>query len=130
MKEFFEKFIDIEKDISKKKGDFELFAVFLREDAADKWDIVASADWLKKDNLKDLKYLANVIKKKLGGDNKRLSRVVVIDRDNPALKALHSAIKTEHKGAEFFNSNFFGLLIKHGFIITSKKRNGVKKVIK
>ncbi|NBB32087.1 hypothetical protein GVN22_27455, partial [Cellulophaga sp. BC115SP] len=46
MKNLIEKFSKIEQEIVNVKGDFELFALFLREDAIDKWDILVAADWI------------------------------------------------------------------------------------
>lgn len=48
-------------------------------------------------------------------------RVVVLEQDDAALKALHSAVHVEHSLAEISDSNFFGLSIKHAYLITSKK---------
>jgi hypothetical protein len=51
----------------------------------------------------------------------KLSRIVIIDSANPALGALQQAIHVEHGTAEIRDSNFFGLQIKHAFLITSKR---------
>jgi hypothetical protein len=50
----------------------------------------------------------------------KLSRIVMIEQDNPALEAIQRAIHIEHRAVEIQNSNFFGLEIKLGFIITSR----------
>lgn len=47
-------------------------------------------------------------------------RVVVLEQDDAALKALHSAVHVEHSLAEISDSNFFGLSIKQAYLITSK----------
>lgn len=52
-----------------------------------------------------------------------LSRIVIIDESNPALRALQQAIHVEHGSAEVKDSNFFGLPIKHAYIITSQRPN-------
>lgn len=122
MNEFFKKFAYIEKEISKTKGEFELFAVFLREDAPDKWDMVIAAPWLKKEDRNSLEYITVVVKKYLKEDLLKLSRIVVLDNIHPALKAIHGAISVNHGSAEIQNSNFFGLQIKHGYIVTSNKK--------
>jgi hypothetical protein len=128
MNEFFKKFKPIEKEISDKKGDFELFAILLREDAPDKWDMVLSAPWLKKEDRSLLEYMTLVLKEHLKEDVIKLSRVVILDNSHPALKAIHKAIGVKHGGAEIQDSNFFGLQIKHGYIITSKSAVEIKKV--
>jgi hypothetical protein len=37
------------------------------------------------------------------------------------LDALHKAMQTEHGMTEIQDSNFFGLQIKHAYLITSKR---------
>ena len=49
MKEQAEKLRDIEVDLSKEHGDFDLVALFLREDAPNKWDLIISSYWARFD---------------------------------------------------------------------------------
>jgi hypothetical protein len=127
MKKLVEKLIEGEMSMSQKKGTFHLFALFLREDSPDKWDLVVAAPWIDKDKEAALKYIAQNIQKSLEKDELlKISRIVMIDEGNPALSALQRAFRTEHSLTEIKNSNFFGLQIKHAFIITSK-RNGDPK---
>ena len=46
MKEVLNKLMSIEKESSAERGDYNLFALFLREDSSNKWDILVSADWI------------------------------------------------------------------------------------
>lgn len=134
MKDFFKKIGKIEKEISSEKGDFNLFAALLREDSSDKWDIVISAPWLKKDDMASLKYIAKIIKKHLDNELLRLSRIVIIDNRDAALEAIHSSIQVKHgaEGVEVRNSNFFGLIIKHAYFVISQRtptsRKSTRKV--
>ena len=43
MKNLLERFIKLEREVSKEMGAFNLFALFLREDEQDLWDIVGRA---------------------------------------------------------------------------------------
>ena len=43
MREQVEKLQNVEKNLSESKGQFELFALFLREDSPDKWDLLSAA---------------------------------------------------------------------------------------
>lgn len=122
MTEFSKKFGPIEKEIAQKMGEFEFFAILLREDAPDRWDVVAAAPWLKNDDNNMLEYLIKVIKKYLSNDIVRLSRIVVLENNNPALKSIHRVFRVNHGSIEVENSNLFGLEIKHGYIITSNKK--------
>ena len=38
-----ENFTKLEAEVATEKGDFELFALFLREDISDRWDLMISA---------------------------------------------------------------------------------------
>lgn len=51
-----------------------------------------------------------------------LSRIVLVDLDDPALEAINRMTKGEHEITEVRDSNFFGLEIKDAYIITSKKQ--------
>ena len=122
MNELVNKIVSLEKDISQEKGKLNLFALFLREDAQDKWDLLVSAPWIQSDKKSALSYIANLIQQRLNNDEKvSLSRIVVIDRNEPAFDAFQKAIHTEHSKVEVRDSNFFGLKIKHAYIITSSR---------
>lgn len=123
MKEIIEKFITIEKELSEEQGDFSLFALFLREDAADKWDLLVSADWIMYDKSASLKIISNKVQKHLGKKELiNLSKIVLIKENNPALEALHNAVEVEHGKAEIQDRTLFGLQIKHAILITSRKK--------
>jgi len=130
MKELIDKLIKVEKDISDEKGQFLLFALFLREDAPNLWDLMIAANWVEKNKAESLKYISAYLNKNLKPDELiNLSRIVLIDSDNPALGAIHKAIHIEHGSAEIKDSNFFGLKIKHAHLITSKREKTPNKGI-
>ena len=130
MKELVDKLAKIEKDMSAEKGNFLLFALFLREDAPDLWDLLVAANWVEKDKAESLKYMANHLSKNLKPNQLiKLSRILFIDLDNPGLKAIHKAINVEHGNVEIKDSNFFGLQIKHAYLITSKRQETPNKGI-
>jgi len=118
-----EKLLNLERQVTAEKGPFSLFALFLREDAQDKWDLVVSAGWLEKNKEEGLSYLADSLRSILPSDDLvSLSKIVVVDQDDPALAAVHRALKAEHSVVEVKNCTFFGLEIKHAFIITSQRQ--------
>ena len=124
MKEFIDKLRLLETEISQKKGDFSLFALLLREDAQNKWDLVASAPWFWSDKLRTLDYLAKKLRSRLTSDEfLSLSRIVLIEESDPTLHALQQAFQVHHTPIEVQDCNLFGLQIQHGYIITSR-RNG------
>jgi hypothetical protein len=122
MKALIEKLVTLEREVSAEKSAFLLFALFLREDAPDVWDILVSAPWIEADKGAALKYLAGKLSKVASPEElTKISRIVVIEQSNPALGAMQSAIHVEHGTAEIQNSNFFGLQIKHAYVITSQR---------
>ena len=115
------RFVKLESDVSAAKGDFALFALFLREDVPDRWDLMISAPWASKDQKGALDYLISRIKSDLGSDDlTQLSRIVFIDPKDISVQNLNQAIHVEHGAVEVRDSNFFGQPIRHAFIITSK----------
>ena len=125
MKEIVEKLKQQENNMAQEKGPFDLFALFLREDSPDKWDIVVAAQWIEKNKQDALKYITEALHKSLTqSEILKLSRIAIIDKSNPALEVFQRAIHVEHGMSEIKDSNFFGLQIKHVYLITSQRREG------
>jgi len=117
-----EGFRDLESDVATAKGEFVLFALFMREDVPDRWDLMVSAPWIGDDKQGVVDYLVGEIRSRMGTQALTdLSRIVVVDPNDAAVQALNRAIRIEHGGVEVKDSNFFGLQVKHAFIITSKQ---------
>ena len=94
------RFRDLESRIAEEKGGFALFALFMREDAPDRWDLIVSAPWIGSDKRRAVDYFVEQIKARLGAqDLTWLARIVVVD---PL-------------------STFLGMPVKHAFIITSRR---------
>ncbi len=111
----------LEAKVAATKGPFALFAIFMREDVPDRWDLVVSAPWVS-DKGDALTYLLESIKEDLGAEElTNLSRIVFVDPNEIAVQNLNRAINVEHGSVEVKDSNFFGLPIKHAYIITSKR---------
>jgi len=122
MKEIVNKLRAIEREIAVEKGPFLFFALFLREDAPDLWDLMVAAPWITGDKPSALKYIAEKVKTGLEVDELlKISRIVLIEEKNQALEALQQAIHVEHGAAEIEDSNFWGLPIKHAYLITSRR---------
>jgi len=121
-KEMIDKIVSLEREISTEKGDFSLFGLFLPEDAQDKdkWDLLVAAPWIDVDKKEGLEYLAKKLQKRLEPDELlSISRIVILEKDNPVLEAIHKIVKVKHGKVEVENSNFFGVEITHAFISTS-----------
>ena len=120
--ETLEKLASLERELSDEKGDFSLFGLFLREDAQDedKWDILVAAPWLDADKKEGLAYLAKEIQQRLESDELlSISRIVILEKGNPTLEAIHKAVKVKHGKVKVENCNFFGVQITHACISTS-----------
>jgi hypothetical protein len=120
--ETLEKLTALEREISDEKGDFSLFGLFLREEAQDedKWDLLVAAPWLDADKKQGLAYLAKEVQKRLEPDELlSISRIVVLERGNPTLEAIHRAVNVKHGKVEVRNNNFFGVQITQAYINTS-----------
>ena len=117
------KFRDLESRIAQEKGGFTLFALLMREDVPDRWDLIVSAPWVGTDKHAAVEYFVNQIRSQLGQqDLTSLARIVVVDPQDAAVRAFNGLVEIEHGGAEVRDSNLFGLPVKHAFIITSKRR--------
>jgi hypothetical protein len=104
-------------------------SAFLREDAPDVWDLVVAAKWVEEDRPAALADISRRVRDSLRADEiTKISRVVV-ERTAPALKALASAVSTEHAIAEVANSTFFGLSIRHAFLIAVELNPPPNKVL-
>ena len=120
--ELTEKFRRLESGVAAEKGEFALFALFLREDVPDRWDLIVSAAWASSNEKSALDYLIARIKSDLGPEDlTNLSRIVFLDPQDSSVQALNKAFHVEHGVVEVRDSTFFGLPIKHAFIITSKR---------
>ena len=128
LEELTDSFGRVESQVARDKGDFVLFALVLREDAPDRWDLVVSAPWAGDDKLRAVDYLVDQIKAILGPQYlTNLSRIVFVDPEQDAVQKLNRAIQVEHGNVEVRDRYFFGLPIKHASIITSKRPAGVSE---
>jgi hypothetical protein len=124
MKELLDRFVELERLLSQARGAFSLFALFLREDALDKWDLLVAAPWIDADRKEALSYITNQVQQAFKPHElSRLSRVVLVEQANPAVRALNQAMRVQHGRNEIRDSNLFGLPIKHAYIITSQRQN-------
>jgi hypothetical protein len=122
MKQFIDHLVKVERAIVEQRGAFNLFALFLREDSPDKWDLLIAASWVERNRPDTLKYIAQKLQKSLSKKELlKLSRIVIFDHGNPALEAFQKAFHVEHGRTEIQDSNLFGLQIKHAYLITSRR---------
>ena len=87
--EISDKFRELESRIAEEEGSFVLFALFMREDAPDRWDLIVSAPWITGDKRDAVDYFVNQIKSQLGEGTvlpqKGVLFVSVKDSDKPQI---------------------------------------------
>ena len=117
-----EKFRRVMEDVSAERGEFVLFGLFLREEAPDKWDLVISAPWLEADKLKALREFVEKATPIVGNEGLlALSRIVTLSPDDPNLETMLQAVQVDNDPLELCNFDFFGLDIKHAYILRAKQ---------
>lgn len=120
--ELVEKFTELESRIAEARGAFTLFALFMREEVPDRWDLIVSAPWAVGDRRTVVDYFVSQIKSRLGDQALlSLARIVVVDPDASGVRALNRTIQVEHGSVEVRDTTLFGLDVKHAYIITSKR---------
>lgn len=130
MNELIQKMLSIEKDLVHQKGDFRLFALFLRDGSPGKWDVLVSADWIDANKQQALRLIIEQLTSRLNKDElMSLSRVVVINTDNKGLPAIQPFMPVKHGITEIHHKNFFGLDIEQAFLISSKREKSSHKRI-
>lgn len=114
---------EIERALSRDKGPFTLFALFLRDEALEKWDLVVSAPWIEKDKWSALRLLADRLQESLSAsDLLSISRIVPLDPSDPGVEAITRTVRVERSTVEVKDSVFFGQQIRQGHIFASKRQ--------
>ena len=124
MKALLEKLVKIETTLAKEQGRFLLFALFLRLDAPDTWDVVVAAPWVEHDSTTALRKISSLLRKRLSTDEiLKISKVAFVEHNHPSLLAMQRAFSVEHGSVEVRESNFFGVQIQHAHIITCRRND-------
>ena len=116
-------------DISARKGEFTLFALFKRSDAPGTWDLVVSAPWLEHGKLEALGELTELLAKSMGRRSlTQFSRVETVPSNNSTLKSILAKTPVEDGPVRVQNSDLFGLDLEEGIILRAKRPNLRKRV--
>lgn len=112
---------EIERELSRQKGAFTLFAVFERQDIPSRWDLVVAAPWVGEDNEKAMRLLAAEMKKRLpASDVGRVSRIVLLDPNDSSVRAITSVHSVEHGRVQIDEASSYGLPTDRGYLITAR----------
>jgi len=121
MNELTEKIRKVEADIAAARGSFTLFAFLEREGLADRWDVVVAAPWAKDDRV-TLDYVVAAMKRHLAPrDFVHIARIVILDASDNPVRVLTERFDVEHGSEELFYPQRFGLPVRFGYIITSRR---------
>jgi len=121
MNEWADKVAGVEKDIASEKGPLNLFALLERDDLPDKWDLVVSASWAREDQA-TLRYIAGAVQRHLSPqDVVGLARIVILRAGEDPVRSINENYDVEHGQIELNEPARFGLPVKHGYIITSRR---------
>lgn len=122
MKALVQKLKQIEEKISREKGEFLLYGLFLRENAPNVWDWVVSSPWIERDKEAAMRYLSARLNETVTKDELiKISRIAVIEESNPGLAELQEEFSVEHGSVQVRRRHFFGQDIEHAFIITCRR---------
>jgi len=118
-------------DIAARKGDFTLFALFLRADALGAWDLVVSAPWLGSEKLKRFRELVDLLAKSAGRRSlQQLARVEPVAGDDPTVEFLLTSVPVEDGERHLQNTELFGLQIEKAIILRAQRPDRKKRVAK
>lgn len=121
MREIAEKLRRVERSLAETRGPFELFALLLRDDAPDEWDLVVAAEWIDAD-VTALKTIAKRVQTALGPAVTKISRVVIVPSNSPSVDAIASGRRLEHGLEEVGSSTILGMDMRRAFYVTSRPR--------
>ena len=150
MKKIVDKLAGVYSQILSEKGAVFLFALFLRDEAPDRWDLVLSGPWADASNKESFDYVATKLREALTNQELvRLSRIVIAPPDSPVVQSVaapneatamsRSTSKTGKPyaesmrrlpgAAEFVDSDFAGMFIRHAFVFHAERPPAVSGAV-
>ncbi len=116
-------------EIAARKGNFTLFALFMRADAPfarsddpGTWDLVVSAPWLEGSRLKAIGTIVDLLDKTIGRKSVReLSRVESIPGDDPTIHFILRSVPVEDGERHIQNMDLPRMRIEKGIIFRAWK---------
>ncbi len=114
-------------EIAARKGDFTLFALVMRVDAPDAWDLVVSARWLDGRKLNATSEFVQLLAKSIGEESLRqFSRIATVDSDATIVKFIRANFPVEREENIFHTQSFDldGLQVQEAIIFRAKKVKG------
>ena len=121
MKEIVEKLRRLEMRISRERGPVNFFGWFLRDNGADRWDLMLAAPWADSDHRAVRKYVVDQIPKELSpSEMVYIAQVVVLPNDMEDLEELYEEHSVEHGKVIMRNFDFGLQSVRKAYIITCR----------
>ncbi len=126
------RFQRLEKNLSAEHGPFHFFGLFLRENAPNRWDIVASASWIEASHVSARKLFAHRLQKEFPIDElilvtqiafvvpEGLQYEAAMRRIAHAVRAATGSSEVKHGLVELRDMDLFGQTIAHAYILTAQ----------
>lgn len=130
MKELLDKLKIVVQSLEEKYGTMSFFALFLRENSFQKWDILVSASWLSSSENKSYERVISEIQSALGSDGLlQFARVVILDSVDPAVSFLQEVCPLTNGGFKEAPKDFsleslsskFGFVIERAYLLRCQK---------
>jgi hypothetical protein len=109
----------IERRLAAEKGEFALFACLSPADFQGQWDLVVSAPWAPRHDVRVLQRLVGELDDELTAEERlSIARLVVVDPSDEDVQQLNARYEG-HDLHEIRNEEHFGYLVAHGFVLAS-----------
>jgi predicted sugar kinase len=123
-------FCTVERELSKEKGQFKLFALIELEEVPGQWDVVMSSKELPDRDMETLRFVVNKIYKFVNKKEiVKISRVILLNVNEPFVTALEKFLSLTHNPKEIFSCEIDELKIKHAHIIVSPVKDEAKILV-
>ena len=115
-----EKLTAVEQTLAADCGPFSFFALALREDSPDRWDLLVSAPWISASERDALKRIANAVTGALSDPEiLKISRIVILNKSDSLIHALHATFPGQIHNEMMQDLVSNGLAIKYLYVFVS-----------
>lgn len=126
MKNILEKLKQLVLSLEREHGPILIFALFLREDPLEKWDVVVTASWLNASDMNSYKLISSNLQKILTNEElMELARIVVLDQNDSVVSFFQENFSVtngsyEEIAGDLFSARF-GFSIKRSYLLRCQK---------
>ena len=110
----------VEQTLAAECGPFSFFALALREDSPDRWDLLVAAPWISAAEREALRRIANAVTGTLSDlEILKISRIVILHKSDPILHGLHSTFPDQIHNEMMQDLVSNGMLIEYLYVFVS-----------